>query len=205
MKRGALEFASQYFTSVDTLVEVGVQTGMNALAMYNALNPRMMYLVDRYVVYTPQEIALSKLVQAEVIEGTWDQAQLDKYKSMAMAVVADTRHEFLFEESRVASLHVPDELDMVYLDATHDECNVLVDIACWWPKVRIGGIMSGHDYKSRDVNPKPGVQLAVDHIFGKVSSGRGLDGQRGGLDWWVVKHAPVYSADRKERQWHGFT
>jgi Methyltransferase domain len=42
---------------------------------------------------------------------------------------------------------LPDEsLDFVYLDARHDLESVLSDLQTWWPKVRWGGLISGHDY-----------------------------------------------------------
>jgi hypothetical protein len=37
-------------------------------------------------------------------------------------------------------------LDWVYIDADHHYENVLADIEAWYPKVRSGGIVSGHDY-----------------------------------------------------------
>lgn len=36
--------------------------------------------------------------------------------------------------------------DVVYLDAGHDYDNIRADIAAWWPLVKPGGILSGHDY-----------------------------------------------------------
>ena len=46
-----------------------------------------------------------------------------------------------------ASLQVADQsLDMVFLDARHDYEAVLDDVAAWKPKVRRGGILSGHDF-----------------------------------------------------------
>lgn len=44
-----------------------------------------------------------------------------------------------------------ESLDFVYIDAAHDYENVSNDLKAWYPKVKIGGIMSGHDYsKYRD-------------------------------------------------------
>ncbi len=37
-------------------------------------------------------------------------------------------------------------LDFVYIDANHDFPNFIFDIHNWLRKVKIGGIMSGHDY-----------------------------------------------------------
>ena len=41
------------------------------------------------------------------------------------------------------------ELDFVYLDGNHRLSAIRDDIAAWWPKVKIGGIFSGHDYFTR--------------------------------------------------------
>ncbi len=37
-------------------------------------------------------------------------------------------------------------LDFVYLDAQHHYSAVKADIEAWYPKVKVGGIISGHDY-----------------------------------------------------------
>eukprot|EP00758_Cryptobia_borreli_P017344 Tbor_TRINITY_DN6182_c4_g1::TRINITY_DN6182_c4_g1_i3::g.22011::m.22011 len=36
--------------------------------------------------------------------------------------------------------------DYIYVDARHDYKGVLDDISQWWPKLKKGGIMAGHDY-----------------------------------------------------------
>jgi predicted O-methyltransferase YrrM len=40
-------------------------------------------------------------------------------------------------------------LDFVYIDANHDLPHVIADLAAWVPKVRRGGIVSGHDFCRR--------------------------------------------------------
>lgn len=46
---------------------------------------------------------------------------------------------------------IPDgSLDFVYLDARHDRKGVLEDLAAYWPKIRAGGVMAGHDYTTQD-------------------------------------------------------
>jgi predicted O-methyltransferase YrrM len=37
-------------------------------------------------------------------------------------------------------------LDFVYLDANHERTHVEADLTAWLPKLRVGGIISGHDY-----------------------------------------------------------
>jgi cephalosporin hydroxylase len=48
-------------------------------------------------------------------------------------------------------------LDMVFLDASHKYADVSADLAAWYPKVRHGGIISGHDFTLS----WPGVVKAV--------------------------------------------
>ncbi len=47
---------------------------------------------------------------------------------------------------KMSSAVVDGELDFVYLDADHTYEAVKADIAAWWPKVRPGGTLGGHDY-----------------------------------------------------------
>ena len=42
----------------------------------------------------------------------------------------------------------PDEsIDFCFIDADHRYANVTADLAAWWPKVRHGGMLAGHDYR----------------------------------------------------------
>lgn len=41
-------------------------------------------------------------------------------------------------------------LDWAYIDANHHKKEVLADLEAWYPKVRSGGILAGHDYCTSD-------------------------------------------------------
>jgi predicted O-methyltransferase YrrM len=59
---------------------------------------------------------------------------------------------FLFEDNY---------FDFVFIDADHEYDSVKKDIEAWFPKVKKGGILAGHDYGY----PKwPGVKIAVDEF-----------------------------------------
>merc|ERR1712048_862566 len=54
-------------------------------------------------------------------------------------------------DSLVCAQHFPDDsLDFVYLDARHDRHSVLMELLAYWPKLRVGGVMAGHDYTDQD-------------------------------------------------------
>lgn len=63
---------------------------------------------------------------------------------------------------RATSLHaaaeLPDGLDFVYVDANHAYDHVLADLNLWWPKLRPGGVLAGHDVMSLS---HPGVTAAL--------------------------------------------
>ena len=77
--------------------------------------------------------------------------------------VADVCSVIAAESTAGASLFADESLDVVFLDAAHDDQSVRADLQAWWPKVRVGGRMAGHDYGDRQF---PGVALAVDEFFG---------------------------------------
>jgi len=56
------------------------------------------------------------------------------------------------------------QLDFVYVDARHDYEGALEDMVAWWPKLRVGGLIAGHDFIPDQIKEKEGdfgVQRAV--------------------------------------------
>ena len=58
---------------------------------------------------------------------------------------------------------LPTEADLIFIDADHSYEWVKRDINALYPKVRSGGILSGHDYGNENI----GVKKAVDEVFGE--------------------------------------
>ena len=66
-------------------------------------------------------------------------------------------------ESHIAAdLYDNESVDFVFIDANHHYDFVMRDIECWYPKVKSGGVIAGHDY---DQNHN-GVIKAVSEFFG---------------------------------------
>jgi hypothetical protein len=62
----------------------------------------------------------------------------------------------------VAVKEIKEPLDYVYVDARHDYCGAMEDISLYWPLIRPGGIMAGHDYENAaDVMKKSGQDWAL--------------------------------------------
>jgi predicted O-methyltransferase YrrM len=57
------------------------------------------------------------------------------------------------------------EIDFIFIDADHSYTSVTKDIKAWLPKLKKGGIISGHDYFT-----SLGVKQAVDELLGDVTT-----------------------------------
>ena len=56
--------------------------------------------------------------------------------------------------------------DFIFIDAAHDYENVLANIDAWLPKLKVNGVLAGHDYSAT----YPGVIQAVEKTFGRKAT-----------------------------------
>jgi predicted O-methyltransferase YrrM len=91
-----------------------------------------------------------------------------------MAPVRGSYNPIIAESTTAATMYQDNSLDFVFIDAAHDYDSVTADIKAWLPKVKVGGIISGHDYHH------PPVAQAVSEQIGNNINVRGLC-------WFVIK------------------
>ena len=75
--------------------------------------------------------------------------------------INDKRCVYVVDSSEKAAKALCNTYDFVYIDADHSYQSVKQDIHLWFPKVRSGGVICGHDYSSS----WPGVMQAVDEFI----------------------------------------
>lgn len=122
-----------------TGVEIGVQRGLFSEKMLSEWKGcEKYYLVD---VWKQQE---SYFDIANVGEEEQEQIYLDARNRMTQWK-AKTVFLRMYSTEAVDKLD-DEEVDFIYVDARHDYCGVRQDIEMYWPKLREGGIMAGHDY-----------------------------------------------------------
>lgn len=87
----------------------------------------------------------------EPFEDNRSARNLEKHFGVTKERLAKFNARIVRKTSAEALNDFQDELlDFVYIDAIHDYKNTYHDIAKWSRKVRVGGIVSGHDYAPSD-------------------------------------------------------
>lgn len=86
------------------------------------------------------------------------QEELDsQYNLVIEKFKSDNRVKIIRDYSvNCAKLFSDEYFDFIYLDADHTYQSVLEDLNSWWPKIKKGGILSGHDYIDGDLTIKLG-------------------------------------------------
>lgn len=124
-----------------TGIEIGVRRGGNLKTLSNN-----------------REFAKGKLIGMdcwqEVVERptfndqSFSQKALDaQYESVKNLFEAYNWVEIIRDFSVEGSQRFEDGyFDFCYLDAAHDYQSIKEDLAAWWPKIKSGGILSGHDW-----------------------------------------------------------
>jgi predicted O-methyltransferase YrrM len=130
-------------------VEVGVAQGLNANDMLTNWNMKMLYLVDIWK-------CLPGNVGDAASPQSWHESNLDNVRSLM------EKHKGKYKLLRGLSNEVAKDvknnsLDFVYIDCDHSYEGVKSDLATWFPKLKKGAVMAGHDV----LNQAYGVEQAV--------------------------------------------
>ena len=141
-------------------VEVGVKTGWFSEVLLERWKGRHLISVDPWLADEPDAYIDVANVEQPEHERFYDETcrRLERFGA---------RSSIWRMTSADAAPRIPHHsLDFVYLDARHDYESVRDDLAQWFPKVRPGGILAGHDYiDGTFVNGDFGVRSAVDEFF----------------------------------------
>ena len=151
-----------------TGVEIGVYKGQSSVLFLE--HCRHMIFIDPCLAY-PENPDMHWI------------AQEDKFLS-TLSHVRPRSYKFIKEMSSKAAPLVP-RVDFVFIDGNHAYEYVKADIELYWPKIRFGGFLCGHDCH---VDP---VKRAVSEFFGPL----GLPIERHQY-CWLVRQVDTYASDR---------
>ena len=139
-------------------VEVGVCRGSFSEYLLEKWHGRLLHSVDPWLEQSDVKMDVSNVVQFEHNINY----RICKEKLRGFGPRSNILQMFSVDASKKFA---DKSLDFVYLDARHDYRSVDADLRAWWPKVKIGGVFSGHDYKNSFVRGNlVEVKRAVDNF-----------------------------------------
>lgn len=149
-------------------VEIGVQEGKHAKDILNNWNGKHLYLIDLWAKNV-------NIHQKENVDDYIHERNL--IKTVKMSNQFKKRTTIIKSDSvKAASLFKDRSLDWIYIDAGHTFEEVWNDLHAWLPKVKINGVVSGHDYLL------PDVRSVVDSYFYDVKL------MSDNNTWWWMKN-----------------
>lgn len=135
-------------------VEVGTHRGVFAEELCRIRDGGVLYCIDPWVPYPQDEFLADK--------GATRNHDLVAAKALLKPYIASGRCHLHRMTSLAAADVCPErKLCLAYIDADHRYEEAAADIAAWWPKVRPGGILAGHDFICPGETCNDGVQRAV--------------------------------------------
>ena len=165
-------------------VELGVYKGELCGALLAAFPKLHLHLVDAWRAFPADSLYVKSGDGASRLSDS--QHLANKLETIARVESYPGRYTIwhcLGNEAARAMLDngLKETIDFIFIDAEHTEPAVKSDIMMWWPLIKRGGIISGHDYGHRRFG---GVKLAVDAFIerGKLKLSVGP-----GMVWWFQK------------------
>jgi len=163
--RHSTRFARMIFGNEPIIaIEIGTDKGRNALSILKTLNIKKIYLVDPYEDYEGRSKEEMSFAEIEA------KKRLEKYKHKII---------WIKKFSKDAIKDIPGEIDFIYIDGDHED--VKSDIENYYPKLKVGGILAGHDI----TNPKYRKGIIKSLIDFSFQNNLLFEVSR--TDWWIVK------------------
>lgn len=174
------------------MVEIGVLRGKLSHYLLERKNDLMLWMVDPWRELKVGTPGRDFADQTGEPCGKLTQAQHDDNRAMACAV-ADFyagRAVVAATDSLSASiLYGSACFDMVFIDGGHWREQVEADLSAWWPLVKPGGWIGGHDYNVPGIGAD--VPAGVDPFFARIGLHVELDDF---YTWFVRKPREVKNA-----------
>jgi hypothetical protein len=155
--------------------EIGVYKGITSLYLATQPHIKKIYAIDPWDEIEGYEDSLSliKDIRRSDTHGpamkanSWDNLYLEVSEKLSQ----QDKIVILREHSSLAcALFADESLDFVFIDGDHSYESVYFDIEAWYPKVKKGGLILGHDFTWHgESGDKRGLVKAVHDFFGDNS------------------------------------
>jgi len=159
--RSSLGFWLDRYGLKGTMVEVGVARGNFAREILSQWSGSRYVMVDPHEAQDPEQYR-------EAQTNDWN-----IWKADCEAICKEDKRAELFTgySADAAPMFANNSLSCCYVDANHSYAFVMQDMDLWWPKVKIGGILGGHDFGYQVEN---GAWIEVDRAVERWAKEHGV-------------------------------
>lgn len=158
-------------------VEIGVYKAEHALSLLTYLDIHHLYLIDPYELYEEYDEGKAHYGIDQ------DALHLAIQEARQRLALYTKKITWVFQKSSESLDIIPEQLDFVYIDGNHQEVFIRHDIEQFFPKIRHGGVIGGHDFYNGYCRDHDGVIQAVMHFA--VEQNLSLQVEL--PDWWITK------------------
>jgi len=140
-------------------IELGTAFGGHSESILEKTNIHKLYTIDAY---TKFDDSTDNFYWDGI---PYDQADYDNMYSFTVERLSKFGDRCMLLKGKTGSSYpqINTPLDFIFIDALHTYDGVLNDLERWYAEIRIGGLISGHDYNHPNF---PGVTKAVDEFSG---------------------------------------
>jgi hypothetical protein len=123
-------------------VEIGVFKGKFSKIILNKWNGKL-YLIDSWKLLNKDEYN--------------DISNNSNYSDTIKNIKGFENRSFMIRglSEEIVDMFSDNSLDFIYIDANHKYESIKNDMNLWWPKLKIGGLFSGHDYLDMNWKDEP--------------------------------------------------
>ena len=131
-------------------VEIGVEMGYFSEYLLNTGLFNKLYSIDPWCDKIPGVYQNGDQYYSSNSEYTYNFAKnlLCKYNESEILRMSSDDASYKFDDNSI---------DFIFIDGDHTEQGVYGDLKNWYPKVKSGGILSGHDYVDREMDCGNGI------------------------------------------------
>lgn len=152
-----IDFYKQ-FPKNGIVAEIGVLNGVNAKHIYDFCQPKQLLLIDPW--------------EQQVGPGSGKKYNVNEWNSFYQHVIftfGKYNNVIIIKNYSIVAAATFDNhyFDIIYIDAGHSYESVKEDLTAWYPKIKPGGIIAGHDYSDtpKTKSKQFGVVQAVDEFI----------------------------------------
>lgn len=166
----------------ESVVEVGVAYGGHAHHLMSNLKGVKYFGVDMYKFnYDASDPFCSDVEQSLGIKGQLAMDKLYEGVSNSLRIYGDRASLIRMDSQEFSQQLADSSQQLVFLDGNHTYQYVTKELECWWPKIRMHGVLCGDDYWMESVSS------AVNHFVKSLDLTLNFISKNDYKTWFIQK------------------